>query len=342
MTLCKAQRTPKSGVTDPIMHLLILRVLLSCMGLLGNVVLILSIIHTRVTPLKTFELFLLGLAAANLEEILIINIYDFLQISYVVSDAWSCRSLKFLTVFGEISSILFTVLISIYRYQKMRGTYKRVHLGIYLDNIRVASMVSGLCVGISAVLSIPIFVINLQGQAGNLMRNHTGCPSDFFLCSDYHCPTVNRIYKYVFLLLCNLLPLIIVTLTSSLIVAVLLSRTTTVTPIASVSGSTQTVRKRHGRRLHRSTVAILAAMSLFLVDWTLYLIFQMVFNPTDVRFWAEMEFFISTSYTSISPYVYGIGNSLFSVKNFRRKNLYGGVLVLTPFNDGYSISVTLH
>ncbi|XP_054617035.1 uncharacterized protein LOC129171916 isoform X2 [Dunckerocampus dactyliophorus] len=238
--------------------------------------------------------------------------------SYVVSDAWSCRSLKFLTVFGEISSILFTVLISIYRYQKMRDSNKRVHLPIYLDNIRAAWMVSGLCVGISVVLSTPIFVMNLQGQAGNLTRNHTGCPLDFFLCSNHHCPTVNRVYKYVFLLLCNLLPLIVVTLTSGLIVAVLLSRTTTVMPIASVSGSTQTVRKRNSRRLHRSTVAILAAMALFQVDWTLYLVFQMAFNPTDVPFWAELEFFISTSYTSISPYVYGTGNSLFSVKNFRR------------------------
>ncbi|XP_061785134.1 uncharacterized protein ora6 [Nerophis lumbriciformis] len=300
-------------------YLLTLRVVISCIGLLGNVVLILSIIHTRVSSLKTFELFLMGLATANLEEILIVNIYNALQFSSAVSDVWYCRSLKFLTVFGEISSILFTVLISVYRYQKMRDAYKRIHIRIYLDNTRAAWIVSGLCVGISVLLSVPIFVMNLQGQVGNLTRNNTGCPPDFFLCSNHDSPTINCIYKYVFILLCNLLPLIIVTLTSGLIATVLLSHRTIVTPIASVSGSTQIVRKHNRRWFHRSTLAILAAMALFQVDWTLYLLFQLTFNPKDVQFWAEIEFFISTSYTSISPYVYGIGNKWFSARNFRRK-----------------------
>lgn len=302
-------------------NLLGIRIFVSCIGLVGNVFLVLSIIQTKFSPLKSFELFLLGLAAANLEEIFIVNVYDavILQTSSPSTGTWSCYSLKFLTVFGETTSILFTVLISIFRYQKLRDADKRVNLPIYLDSIRSAWMVSGVCVILSTLLSVPIFFMNRQGPAENVTRHSSGCPPDFFQCSKNDCPLLNRFYKYLFIVACNLLPLIIVTTTSCLIITVLLNQRKTVTPVLSVSGSSQFGRKRKSPRLQRSTVAVLAAMGLFQVDWTLYLIFQLTSSPTDFSFWAEMEFFISTSYTSISPYVYGIGNNLFSLKNFIRK-----------------------
>ncbi|XP_076613047.1 uncharacterized protein ora6 [Chaetodon auriga] len=306
------------GFSDP---LLSLRILISCIGLVGNVALILSIVQTKSSRVKSFELFLLGLAAANLEEILIVNIYDIiiLQTSSTTTGTWSCRSLKFLTVFGESASILFTVLISIFRYQKLRDADKRVNLPIYLDSIRSAWMVSGACVMLSMLLSSPVFAISFQGPAGNITRNSTGCPPDFFQCSKNNCPILNAIYKYLFIVVCNLLPLIIVTGTSCLIITVLLNQRKTVTPVVSVSGSGHFGRRSKGLRLQRSTIAVLAAMGLFQVDWTLYLILQMTVSATDFPSWSEIEFFISISYTSISPYVYGIGNNLFSLKNFIRK-----------------------
>ncbi|XP_039980787.1 gonadotropin-releasing hormone receptor [Xiphias gladius] len=254
-------------------------------------------------------------------EILIVNIYDIIivEASTTTTGTWLCRSLKFLTVFGETTSILFTVLISIFRYQKLRDADKRVNLPICLDSIRSALMVSGICVMVSSLLSLPIFVLNLQGPAENITRNRSGCPPDFFQCGKNHCPIVNHFYKYLFILTFNLLPLIIVTVTSCLIIMVLLSRRKMVTPVVSVSGLNQFGRKSKGPRLQRSTIAVLAAMWLFQVDWTLYLIFQLTFSPTDFPFWAEIGFFISTSYTSISPYVYGIGNNLFSIKNFIKR-----------------------
>lgn len=299
-------------------NLLALRVFLSCIGLVGNVFLILSITQTKSSSLKSFELFLLGLATANVEEIVIMNIYDILQSSSSITGSLACRSLKFLTVLGEISSILFTVLISIFRYQKLRDAKKRVNLAIYLDSIRAAWMVSGVCVMLSVLMSTPIFVVDLQGLVENFTMN-SGCSPDFFLCSKAYCPILNRLYKYLFILICNMLPLIIVTVSSCLIIMVLLSQRRTVTPISTVSGLGTFGRKRRGPRIHRSTVAVLAAMALFQVDWTLYLAFQLTFNSTDSPFWAEIEFLISTSYTSISPYVYGIGNNLFSLKNIIKK-----------------------
>ncbi|KAM7395684.1 hypothetical protein PAMA_007110 [Pampus argenteus] len=276
---------------------------------------------TKFSRIKSFELFLLGLAVANLEELLIVNIYDIIITlpSVATAGTWSCRSLKFLTLLGEITSIFFTVLISIFRYQKLRDADKRVNQPIYLDSIRSAWLMSGLCVTLSTLLSLPIFAMNLQGTAGkNVTVNTSGCPPDFFRCSDDYCPTLNRVYKYLFIVTCILLPLIIVTATSCLIITVLLNQKRVI-PVMSVSGSRQFGRKSKGLRIQRSTVAVLAAMTLFQVDWTLYLIFQLTFNPSDLSLWAEMEFFISTAYTSFSPYVYGIGNNLFSLKTFIKK-----------------------
>ncbi|XP_028253711.1 uncharacterized protein ora6 [Parambassis ranga] len=296
-----------------------LRVLLSCIGFVGNVVLILSIIQIRFSRVKSFELFLLGLAAANMEEIVIINIYDvlILETSAAETGTWSCRLLKFMTVFGEINSILFTVLISIFRYQKLRDAGRRVNLPIFLDNIRSAWMMSGVCVMLSTFLSLPVFVMNLQQSKVNITSNSSGCPPDFFRCSKNYCPLLNRSYKYLFIVLCHMVPLLIVTITSCLILTVLLRQRKTVTPEVSVSGSSQLHRKTKDPRFQRSTIAILAAMCLFQVDWTVYLIFQWTFNATDFPISAEIEFFVSTSYTSISPYVYGVGNNLFTLRNFK-------------------------
>lgn len=295
------------------------RIIISCIGIFGNVLLIISVIQTKFAQIKSFELFLLELAAANLEEIFIVNIYDtiILQTSYATVGNWSCRLLKFLTMLGETASILVTVLISIFRYQKLRDASRRVNLPIYLDNIRSVWTVSGILTVFTVLLSSPIFVLNIKETSQNVTKNGSGCPPDFFQCNKEDCPELNGVYKYLFILLFNLLPLIIVTVTSCLIIAVLLSQRKTVTPM--VSGSSQITRMSKGLKFQRSTVAVLTAMGLFQVDWTVYLIFQLTSSPVDSGSWAEIKFFISTSYTSISPYVYGIGNNLFSLKKLRKR-----------------------
>ncbi|KAG7508732.1 gonadotropin-releasing hormone receptor-like [Solea senegalensis] len=307
---------------DYSLNLLGLRVFISCIGLVGNALLILSIIQSRFSRVKSYEFFLLGLAIANLEEIIIMNIYDIvtLETSLTATGSLPCRIFKFLTLFGEIGSILFTVLISIYRYQKLRDANKRVSLPVCLDSFRAAFMVCVLCVMLSGLLSFPIFIINLQGTAGvNATRNKSTCPPDFFQCSKTFCPLINHVYKYVFIMMCNLLPLVIVTITGCLIIVVLLGQRKRVASVSKETSLSQSSKKSKGPGLQRSIIAVLAAMGLFQIDWSIYLILQLSFDHTDYPFLVEVEFFFSTSYTSISPYVYGIGNNLFSLKNFINK-----------------------
>lgn len=305
-----------AGLTDLLVSF---RILISCLGIFGNVLVILGIIQTKFSRLKSFELLLLQLAAANLEEILVVNIYDMVvqQTSVLSRDVWSCRLFKFLTVFGEVTSILFTVLISIFRYQKVRDAGKGVNLPIRLDSVRSMWMVSGACTAFALLLSVPIFAIHLERRADDFGRNSTSCPQDFFQCSTNNCPLFRGLYKHLFILLCNMLPLIIVTGTGCLIIAVLLRQRRTLTPLVRVSGQLGAKSKR--LRFQRSTAAVLTAMALFQIDWTIYLIFQLTVSSEDFPLWGEIQFFISTSYTSISPYVYGIGNNLFTIKNFMRK-----------------------
>lgn len=48
------------------LELLVFRIFISTVGIVGYVVLILSLIKNQISCLKTFEVFLLGLAASNL------------------------------------------------------------------------------------------------------------------------------------------------------------------------------------------------------------------------------------------------------------------------------------
>ncbi|XP_052391258.1 uncharacterized protein LOC127938588 [Carassius gibelio] len=294
--------------------LLALRLIISVLGVLGNTVLIISILQTP--HLKSFEIFLLGLASANLEEIVIVDVYDILLLRSSRSiSVWSCRGLKFLSIFGEISSILFTVLISIYRYQKLRDVHTRVNLPVLMDRLRSAVFLSVFCGAVALVFSLPMLLINLDWS--HLNSSSPGCPVDFFQCSLTRCPTRNRLYKYSFLLVCNLLPLLIVTLTSTMIVRSLIVQQKTVRARQDPSAATVTSHQRsRTSSFHRSTLAILAAMTLFQLNWTVYLLQHLAFDPHTVPLWSELELFITTFYTAVSPYVYGIGNNLFNIKRF--------------------------
>lgn len=249
-----------AGLTD---LLISFRISISCLGIFGNVFVIFGIIQTQFSRLKSFDLLLLQLAAANLEEILVVNIYDMViqQTSFLRQDVWSCRVFKFLTVFGEVTSILFTVLISIFRYQKVKDAGKRVHLPTHLDSVRTMWAVSGACTALALLLSISIFAIHLERRADDFSRNSTNCPQDFFQCSSNNCPLFRGLYKYFFILLCNALPLIIVTGTGCLIIATLLRQRRTLTPLVRVSG--QLGAKSKSLHFQRSTVAVLTAMALF-------------------------------------------------------------------------------
>ncbi|KAK7907228.1 hypothetical protein WMY93_015840 [Mugilogobius chulae] len=291
--------------------LLSIRIFLSCIGCIGNIILIFFITHSHVkmSSIKSFEVFLLGLCVSNLEQILIVNIYDIiiLEDSTAHPGNWSCRLLKFLTISGELSSILFTVVICIYRYEKVRDATERVNLPTHLDNTISAIFISGFCFVLAFSLSAPIFVVNAHTHSENKTKAY--CPPDFFNCNELHCPKENYAYKYSFVVICNILPLFIVTLTSCLIISALFHQWKKVEPNAHERGT------RHLGTLSRSTLAVLAVMGLFQVDWSLYLFLQLNFQASNVEFWNEMKFFASTSYTSISPYVFGIGNHLFSIRH---------------------------
>ncbi|XP_056150160.1 C5a anaphylatoxin chemotactic receptor 1 [Lampris incognitus] len=297
-----------------------LMIFISLTGIIGNVFLILSIIQARFSRMKSFEVFLLGLAAFNLEEIIIVDLYDIAMFQSIISfDTWLCRMLKFLTVLGETASTLFTVLISIFRYQKLKDAERRVSLPIFLDNIRSAWMVSGICAILAILLSAPTYAIKFHGHLENFTDHSVGCPPDFFQCYSNNCPFLNHYYKHLFIVICILLPLFIISVTSCFMIKVLLFHKRIITPVLGVSKSGQSSKKYMGLKLQRSTVAILAAMGVFAVDGAFYLILHLGLSPYNFPQWYQLELCMISSYTTISPYVYGMGNNLNFFKKILKK-----------------------
>ncbi|XP_064197263.1 uncharacterized protein LOC135257994 [Anguilla rostrata] len=292
-------------------ELVIIRFLISVIGVIGNIILMMSILKTS-KHLKTYEILLLGLAISNLETIIIIDAYDlFSSAENLTMRMVVCNTMKFLTVFGEVTTILFTMLISIFRYQKLRDAEKRVNLPILLDSVPVAMGVSGACVLLAIMFGMPTYAMNMDHHMSNYTDTGS-CPLDFFQCPKNNCPALNKVYKYCFLFICILLPLCVVTLTSSLILRTLLLQRKTA-PTQSFNSSITT---RKTSSFQRSTIAILAAMTIFQLDWTIYLVLHLAIDPYTFLYWDQTEFLIATTYSTLSPYVYGTGNNLFSLKRF--------------------------
>ena len=295
--------------------LVTIRFVMSLIGIMGNMFLVFVIFQTKISRIKSFEVFLLGLAVSNLEELVVVDFYEVIMLIGHIQNSLLCRTMKFLNLLGEVSSILFTVLICVFRYQKLRDAEKRGNAPIFLDSRKSAWVVSGLCMLLSVMLGLPVYFVRIDTHVE--ADNGTSCSPDFFQCHEHFCPPLNRFYKYLFLVSCNLLPLLAVTVSSSLIVKVLLGQKRVVAPALGASGPPG--KKSKGPRLQRSTVGILTAMGVFQIDWTMYLVFHLAFSPVNVPLWGDIEFFITTSYTTLSPYVYGIGYDLFSLRYFIKR-----------------------
>lgn len=297
--------------------LFLLRIIISVIGIIGNGVLIISILHLK--RVKTFEVFLLGLAITNFSEIMVVDVYDIIVQSMHTLNIWSCVVLKFLNICGENASIFFTVLISIYRYQKMHNAAMRIITPIFMDSREAAIALSIGCALLAVLLVLPTYFIN---QDTLHMENSTteDCAADFFQCSEARCPTLNSIYKYVFIIICHALPLIIVTWTSVLIIRILIVQQHAVEAHHESDPGTVDAHNHHHEHdvLHRSTIGILAAMTLFQLYCIFYLILHLLFTPYDFPVWSELDFFITTIYTGIIPYIYGTGHNFFSIKHFMK------------------------
>ncbi|KAL4613225.1 hypothetical protein GN956_G22553 [Arapaima gigas] len=310
----KSNRTSSVRLEQYRDKLLVLQLLISFIGIIGNIMLIMSLLFAA--HLKTFKIFLLGLATSNLLEILIVDIYDILIIhsgsSFLIS--YFCSTLRFLKLSGQTAILHFTVLICVYRYQKLQDAKTRVNLPAALDNIVMARTLSGASVLLAFLLGIPTYFMKLDQSMANTTQN-SNCMLDIFQCPKEHCPMFHAIYKFLFLSFFSLLPFLIVTVTSGLIIRILLlqQRTSAVQPVG-LPHQQQRQNQPLFRTYHKSTIAVLAALGICQVAWIFYLMLYLVLDPYTFRFWPEAEFYVTTTYATVSPYVYGIGNNLFSFK----------------------------
>ncbi|XP_076874328.1 uncharacterized protein ora6 [Brachyhypopomus gauderio] len=308
--------------------ILVLRIIVSVIGVVGNTILIISIL--RLTRLKTFEVFLLGIAASNLEVIITVDIYDIIVLNsaHTIS-TWSCSTLKFMTISGDVASIFFTVLIGIYRYQKLHNAAIRVITPIFMDSMAFAIGLSAGCFVISLLICVPTYMVKPDLSMNNFTT--ADCPPDFFQCPKGLCLTFSFFYKHLFIVFCYILPLLIVTWTSFQMIKILTVQQKVVEAHqSSEPANTAHHHHEHTEVLHRSTHGILAAMATFQMDCILFLILHLRFSPYEFPAWSELEFFIAIFYAAVIPYIYGMGHNFFSFNHIKSHCLHLNEVKDTP------------
>ncbi|XP_028677241.1 type-1 angiotensin II receptor B [Erpetoichthys calabaricus] len=284
------------------------RTLVSVVGTVGNLILLLSL-WCR-SKVKTFDIFLIGLALANLVETVLVDMVDItLELLNMIPATWFCLTLKFMSGLGETTSILFTVLICIFRYQKLKDAVSRVNFPIPLDTVWVAWVLSGAVWAVAFCFSLPSVLLS-HGHDGVYENVSTKCSSSLFECPRSNCSLGHIAYKTTYLGVTNVLPLLIIAIFSIFILKVLLqNRRVAAGELAGekpLGKTTSTSR--------RSNISVIAALCIFEVVWILHMIFQYTADVDKFAFWSECDFFISAVYSTGSPYIYGFGNNVFLLR----------------------------
>ncbi|KAK1158728.1 hypothetical protein AOXY_G22464, partial [Acipenser oxyrinchus oxyrinchus] len=209
-----------------VVALFVCRSLVCVLGIIGNGALLVSLL--KQSGFKTFEIFLAGMASSNLVESFLVDIPDLLtELAGLRPERWFCKVLKFMSGVGETGSILFTLLICVFRYQKLRDAATRVSLPTVLDRVRNAWLLSAVSWVVAFSFSLPSALMELPkedqfvsyGQGNE--TDSRACSSDLFDCPLLDCSLGRQAYKMAYMLLLNGLPLVIVLVCSFLMVKVL-------------------------------------------------------------------------------------------------------------------------
>ncbi|KAK6478845.1 hypothetical protein HHUSO_G19462 [Huso huso] len=304
-----------------VIALFVCRSLVCVLGIIGNGALLVSVL--KQSGFKTFEIFLAGMASSNLVESLLVDMPDLLtELAGLRPERWFCKVLKLMSGVGETGSILFTLLICVFRYQKLRDAATRVSLPTVLDRVRNAWLLSAVSWVVAFSFSLPSALMELPkedqfvsyGQGNE--TDSRACSSDLFDCPLLDCSLGRQVYKMAYMLLLNGLPLVIVLVCSFLMVKVLYHNHKALSDQPPAPGP-EPRPGRPGRQaaFQRSTRAVLAALFIFQLAWILHLVFQFALDSQEFPYWSHADFFLSASYSTASPYIYAIGNNLFRLKS---------------------------
>ncbi|XP_066567791.1 alpha-2B adrenergic receptor [Amia ocellicauda] len=198
---------------------LIVRAVMCLLGIMGNHVLAFRSLPRTLSRLKTPEALFLNLAASNLITNYLVDLPETLADiagDWFLGDTY-CGISNFCSDLSETSSILATVFISIFWYQKLVGALKRGNAPVKLESLCLACVlvVASWCIAI--VFSVPHLFYFAMGKENS---NETGRD-----CKDRFPSSSSKLtYEVMYLTAANAVPIALMVFVNLQIVVTLLTQ----------------------------------------------------------------------------------------------------------------------
>ncbi|XP_035247991.1 alpha-2C adrenergic receptor [Anguilla anguilla] len=177
-----------------------IRAFMCLLGILGNNWLAIRSLPSRMSQIRTNDALFINLATSNLITNYFVDLPDTMA---DFADNWFmgrtyCGVFLFCAGLSETSSIISTLLISMYWHQKLVGSLRRGTAPVRLDSLRlVASLLAGGW-GVALVFSIPHFFF-VAAETGN--ESLADCAESF------PSPVARQTYEVMYLTLANAVPI---------------------------------------------------------------------------------------------------------------------------------------
>ncbi|MGH0126185.1 UNVERIFIED_CONTAM: hypothetical protein FKN15_005581 [Acipenser sinensis] len=195
----------------------LIRAIMCLLGIVGNNLLAFRLLPSKMSRVRTSEVLLINLAICNLITNYLVDLPDTIADfagSWFLGETY-CSFFLFCSELSETSSILTTLLISVFWYQKLVGSLRRGNAPVLLESLRLSSGIVLLTWVLALIFSAPLL---FYAKVDNKEENGTE------LRCDDHFPThtSKQTYEVLYLTLANAVPIALMVFTNLRIVVTLL------------------------------------------------------------------------------------------------------------------------
>ncbi|TSM28188.1 C-X-C chemokine receptor type 1 [Bagarius yarrelli] len=295
----------------------VIRGIMCLIGIIGNNWLCISSLPKSISQLKTSDILFVNLAVSNLITNYLVDILDIFQTENDIHvGTLYCGIRFFLPEFSETSSILTTMYITVYWYQKLVGSLKRGGAPVRMDSLHFIAILLMGSWTFALVINFPHFFFVAEIAENMTPECIEELPS----------PEAEQAYEVVYITLANVFPLIGILFACVQIARTLLQNEKRMRNMGAEAGnggnssaeqngdgtnnvSTVTKSKAQAKTgsLLRAAKSVVAVAILFLICWAIHLIVRIIGSIKKSSVIDDVESFVGASYTCSIPYIYLYG-----------------------------------
>ncbi|MBN3301044.1 NPY1R protein, partial [Amia calva] len=280
---------------------LIVRAVMCLLGIMGNHVLAFRSLPRTLSRLKTPEALFLNLAASNLITNYLVDLPETLADiagDWFLGDTY-CGISNFCSDLSETSSILATVFISIFWYQKLVGALKRGNAPVKLESLCLACVlvVASWCIAI--VFSVPHLFYFAMGKENS---NETGRD-----CKDRFPSSSSKLtYEVMYLTAANAVPIALMVFVNLQIVVTLLTQRNRIEEARGNPARPTKTSQNPGPQV-RAAKSVVAVATVFLICWVTHLSMRIANFVNESPLNVKIISYVGASYTCVIPYIFLYG-----------------------------------